>query len=238
MRKHQNLRKATDEHTTLAQRQQFWIDMNPDAFHKLCFKQQLLSPNGGNPSNACYDMALIFYNIVHYRQIVLGSIVEGYLDRLDDLRDARILVSADDFLEARQTRGSSELADWLIYNKRLRKHLEARISKISKLCEECLDNALDGSTDGSADCASRASEYISEVNSSFPGGQPLRAMGEIISDIYEQTRGNLLSAYRGSNAEDQEGLATSLKGMETYLKPLMADMLGTRSQETQQSGSS
>lgn len=90
-----------DQATKLAERRKFWIDMNFDSFVKLCRQQKLLSSLDGSqePRNECYEMALTLYRIVHNQQSGPAELVLSYLKRLEDLRNANILVSADRFLK-------------------------------------------------------------------------------------------------------------------------------------------
>ncbi|KAJ9107778.1 hypothetical protein QFC20_003723 [Naganishia adeliensis] len=141
--------------------------MDLDAFMKLCRQQELLKSS----KNECYEVAFTLFSIVHNDQSGPIELVLPYLNRLEELRNAKIVVSADKFLEARQRgripelpRGPSELADFLLYNKQC-----ITWKRISKLCVICRDSALGGNATEAASSAFQASSQLSELRSICAG---------------------------------------------------------------------
>lgn len=93
-----NQNKQVNQLSTFAERRKFWINMALDAFMKLCRQQELLKSS----KNECYEVAFTLFSIVHNDQSGPIELVLPYLNRLEELRNAKIVVSADKFLEARQ----------------------------------------------------------------------------------------------------------------------------------------
>jgi hypothetical protein len=217
----------TDQQTLLRQRQQFWLDMYPAAFLKLCVKQKLVSQGS---TNKCYDSAANLYNIVHDCRTAHEPAFKSSLDCLEKLRDARVFVSADAFLRTRQLglardlpRGlQSELVDFVTFNNGL--CTDGGIGKLSELCEKCRDFTLEGNTVRSAECASLASQYISEVKSNCLDNRPFQEMAEIISSMCQNTCNNLP---KEKNDHDIAWRVDTLNALESNMGTLIAQLKDT-----------
>jgi hypothetical protein len=219
-----------DQATKLAERRKFWIDMNFDSFEKLCRQQKLLSsPDGSQePRNECYEVALTLYRIVHNEQSGPAELVLSYLKRLEDLRNANILVSADRFLKERLNgrmpelpRGPSDLADFLLYNKHC-----MMWQSISELFVKCRDSALDGDETEAFNSAFQASSRLSEFRTICSNEASRDKLSTKVERIWQM--GNVtkaeVTAWESKSDEDQRWKARALENIETYLEPLLAEM--------------
>lgn len=219
-----------------------WSVMDLDTFNDLCRRQTLLSCNPAEPTNDCYDVALILYGIVHDSRIPLAVTVKKYLQRLEKLCDTRILVPAVTYLKARRwrllpdlIRGSCELVDFLSFNRNVKEgswHDYGSLLRAYERSRTALDSALLGDENVLIDCVSSASRSLSELKatlderSSSTSYDILNALGQYISGRCGNIETLLLSLEDDGDG-DLQWRNEVKSNIEKHLKPLADDMMGT-----------
>jgi hypothetical protein len=112
------------EQTTLEQRRKFWIDLDLNAFDELCIEKKLRSGDPPGPRDKCYNDAVRMYKYVRDQAAGPSYFMTEYLKDLEELRYARVVVSADTFLRGRKqglvaaSPGRSYLADFLEFSRK------------------------------------------------------------------------------------------------------------------------
>lgn len=191
---------GTDQQTTLKRLRQVWIGMSRIDFDQMCVEQQLLSSDSRGQWNECYHDALRMYEYVQDQQFRRNHITEGYLERLEELRVAQIVVSADTFLRGREEGlvqnvplyPSSYLAEFLDFN-----HNEAwtgfnkLVPAFEKLCA-AIDSVVKEEGVSLDETRSLASAALSDLRETFVHVNQGKVLDEFINEYCGAVQGSLL----------------------------------------------
>jgi hypothetical protein len=238
MSEHQDPRiQATDEQTTLAQRQQFWIDMSRTDFEQMCSEQQLFSSDAQAERNGCYDEALVFYTRLHNPEIWPNHILKGYLDPLEELRDAQIVVSADKFLKGRELglvpdvpQGQSYLADFLRFTRNYRDESWQGFNELVPAVSEfriALDSVLEEDEAAFSHKLSVASTALSDLRGSFDKSEQGAAVAEYISNACQALQVRLMHMDIGGDDQLSGRREKILENIGKHLQPLAKSFRGS-----------
>lgn len=216
------------EQTTLEQRRKFWIDLDLNAFDELCIEKKLRSGDPPGPRDRCYNDAVRMYKYVRDQTAGPSYFMTEYVTDLEELRDARVIVSSDTFLRGRKqglvaaSPGRSFLADFLKFN---RKEAWTSFNKLVPAVEKfraMLDSALlEEDEELFRGTRSLATTALSDLRETFDNADQGKVLDEFTDTYWKAVQENP-SRMRGDKAFNVGRILVS-RDMDEYFTNLTGD---------------